>query len=75
MEPINEAGALLLWHQELSRGERTTTTFDDLWEAACYEARARDEVREDQIGAANEDRLRAAGILVQRFAEKENVAA
>jgi hypothetical protein len=32
--------ALDLWRQELAAGQRTTTTFDPLWRAACAEAAA-----------------------------------
>jgi hypothetical protein len=30
--------ALSVWREELARGERTTLTFDALWEVACREA-------------------------------------
>lgn len=32
--------ALDAWRAELARGERTRTTFDALWQAACAEANA-----------------------------------
>ena len=34
--------ALAAWQRELRRGERTTTTLDPLWAAACSEASARE---------------------------------
>ena len=34
--------ALDRWHRELREGLRTTTTFDDLWRAACREAADRE---------------------------------
>lgn len=70
IEPINEAGALLAWQQQMQRGERTRLTFDTLWHAACLEARAREEVAQGLIGAANEDRLEAATLLVRRLSEQ-----
>ncbi len=64
VEPIEPAGAEMVWRGELQRGERTTTTFDELWRAACLEARARDEIAEGLVGAANSDRNEAASILL-----------
>ena len=34
--------ALAAWRDELRRGERTSTTFDALWRAACHQANARE---------------------------------
>lgn len=70
IEPINEAGALLIWRREVERGERKVTLFDQLHYAACLEMRAREEVAEGLIGAANDDRLEAAERLVSHFAER-----
>jgi hypothetical protein len=68
-EPINEAGALLAWQNQMERKERKATTFDTLWYAACLEARARESVRDGLIASANDDRLEAATLLVKRLAE------
>lgn len=68
IEPINEAGALLVWRREVERGERKVSDSDDLSWAACLEARARESVSEGLIVSANDDRLRAAEMLIQYFA-------
>lgn len=68
MKPVPEAGALNLWRREVGLGLRTMYAADDLRDAACYEANARDELRAGMIGAANESRRKAAAILVRRFA-------
>lgn len=41
--------ALDAWHAELRRDERTTTTFDALWSAACAEQWAVDLAQYPQI--------------------------
>lgn len=69
--PINEAGALLMWRREVERRERKVTDSDALHYAACLEARAREEVTEGLVNAANEDRLEAATMLVQYLAEAQ----
>lgn len=71
IEPINEAGALLIWQRELRQNERKATTPDNLWYAACLEARAREEVAEGLIAAANDDRVEAAERLLLYFAEAQ----
>ena len=59
-----EVGALAAWQAEIAAGTRSKSQFDELWRAACLEARARDCDRDGQHGAANEDRLAAAQLLV-----------
>lgn len=62
---IPEAGALHQWQREVGAGKRTRYYADPLYEAACLEARARDEIRDGMIGAANDDRRKAAGIIIE----------
>jgi hypothetical protein len=62
--PITEAGALRQWWRELAAGARTKHDIDPLWRAACLEARARDAIRDGSISAANEDRAKAAEVIL-----------
>ncbi len=55
--------ALSRWHRELAGGERRTTTFDALWQAACAEASARDAAAQGFDQSALQDLDRAAAIL------------
>jgi hypothetical protein len=64
-----EVGALRLWWTELQSGERLRSDRDAIWRAACYEARARDEVRDGLLTAAREDRIRAAEIIADALSE------
>jgi hypothetical protein len=57
--------ALGVWHKELRRGERTRTTFDALWRAACWEQSALDAAALGFGRAAREDLRRAAEILTE----------
>lgn len=66
-EAVAEVGALAQWHREMAAHSRSRLDFDALWHAAALEARARDAVRAGQFGAATEDRLRAAEIILQAF--------
>jgi len=68
VESIAEIGALSEWRRQLRAGERKPTTFDALWRAAMYEERARDELRLDQVSAANESRMQAAELLLGELA-------
>lgn len=68
VEAIAEIGALSEWRRQLRAGERTPLTFDALWRAAAYEERARDELRLDQVSAANESRIMAAELLLGALA-------
>lgn len=67
LEAIAEVGALAQWHREMAAHSRSRLDFDPLWHAAALEARARDAVRAGQLGAATEDRLRAAEMIVRAF--------
>ncbi len=51
----SSSGALARWHAELRRGDRTRTTYDPLWAAACWEA-AGDEGAATDILAADQIR-------------------
>lgn len=65
MKPVPEAGALAEWRKELQEGSRTRLTVDALWLAAVYEAQARDYLRDGMVGAANEERKKAAAIILE----------
>ena len=67
----DEIGALVVWRIELRAGTRRPTDFDPLWRAACYEQRARDELRAGLYAAAAEDRERAALIILDAKARRE----
>jgi hypothetical protein len=69
-EIVTEAGALFLWRREMQRGDRKASTWDRLWHAACLEARAAEDIRAGLIESGNEDRLRAAELIVEHFAER-----
>jgi hypothetical protein len=52
------------WWLELEAGARTIYDTDAVWRAACLEARARDALREGLVAEANDDRRRAAEIII-----------
>jgi len=56
--------ALSLWWHELRRGRRESHTFDDLWQAACAEATARELVGDGLAALARPRLLEAANIIV-----------
>ena len=60
---IAEAGALRQWQREVVAGKRSRFDADPLYDAACLEARARSEIRDGMIAAANDDRRKAAEIV------------
>ncbi len=62
--PVRDIGALTEWWRQLAAGERTTTTFDPLWYAACREAEARDLLRAECPHAADDARTDAANIIL-----------
>jgi hypothetical protein len=62
---IPEVGALAEWRKELREGSRTRLTVDALWLAAVHEAQARDYLRDGMIGATNEERKKAAAIILE----------
>lgn len=59
-KPVGQSGihtpALDAWRRELATGQRTRTTFDALWRAACAEMAAREapvpEIRESCLAEA-----------------------
>ena len=55
--------ALRAWREELSRGERTTETFDALWCAACAEMNAQEAFGNCLRDAARQYLAEAAAIL------------
>jgi hypothetical protein len=61
---VPEVGALRQWRLELEAGSRTIYDTDAIWHAACLEARARDALREGLVAAVNDDRRRAAEIII-----------
>ncbi len=42
MTTPRQLGALRAWRRQIAAGERSTTTYDALWAAACWEMRARE---------------------------------
>ncbi len=58
-----DIGALDEWRRQLAIGERTRTTFDTLWRAACLEAEARDLERLGCANGANAARWKAIDII------------
>jgi hypothetical protein len=61
---VPEVGALREWHRELHNGLRIKFEFDSLWRAACAEANARDYLRQGMVAAANDERRKAAEIIL-----------
>jgi hypothetical protein len=66
---LPEPGALIEWWRELREHRRTKYDFDSLWRAACHEAAARDAIRDGLYMSANDERRRAAEIIVRAAAE------
>jgi hypothetical protein len=64
----NRSLALDCWRAELARGERTATTFDPLWRAACAEASAL-EAEADGLPALAERFRREAQETLRRAAQ------
>ena len=60
--------ALTAWRDELRRGERTPTTFDALWQAACCEANAQEF---EFIPELHERFLQDAQAIIRREAHKQ----
>lgn len=58
-----KAPALDAWRRELARGERTPTTFDPLWRAACEEANALEALAAGLPGLAHGFQRDAARII------------
>lgn len=71
---IPEAGALAQWRKELRDGSRTKQTVDALWLAAVHEAQARDYLRDGMVAAANEERKKAAAIILEAAGIGEQAA-
>ena len=61
---VPEVGALVAWRQELRDGKRTVKVLDSLWRGACFEAAARDALRDGQVSLANKNRRLAAELLL-----------
>jgi hypothetical protein len=68
---IAELGALRQWWAELGVGVRTIHTRDSLWRAACFEARARDSIRDGLARVAQGEVLIAAEIIAAAFGEEK----
>lgn len=68
-EVPNEIGAFQQWQQEVFKGLRKKTDTDALQLAACYEATARDELKQGLQKEAAQSRRRAAEIIVNAVAE------
>ena len=66
--------ALDEWRKELARGERTASTFDDLWKAACAEMNAIEAEADGLPDIAASYRAKAANIL-RRAARAQEAAA
>jgi hypothetical protein len=62
---VPAAGALEEWDRERRAGLRTVYDGDALWTAACYEARADEFLGEGLVKSANEDRIKAAEIILK----------
>jgi hypothetical protein len=62
--------ALAAWRRELAAGSRTTTTFDDLWRAACAEAWAEELAHTPGIAASHR---RIARAIIRRAARRVRV--
>ena len=62
--------ALRAWRAELTAGERTITTFDPLWRAACEEMNALEAASPELAGSY----LREARRIVRAAAQKRRAA-
>ncbi len=63
--------ALETWRAELARGERTRTTFDAVWRAACAEANAAEAFSAGVPGLAGDFLADARSIIRKAAAEQQ----
>lgn len=75
MTPREQSPTLRLWQAELGTGVRTTTTFDDLWRAACLEIEAEEWERDGLPSRADKLRKLAAALIVTAAQRKKGTAA
>ncbi len=66
--------ALDAWRQELRAGQRTATTFDALWRAACAEANAREAEAMGLPGLAVAFQRDARAIIIAESRRQRGVA-
>ncbi len=63
--PADKYAALRAWRHELACGERTPTTYDWLWRAACWEAAALEAERTAHERTVRQYRRRARAIVAE----------
>lgn len=83
-QPLPVGSYLDRWQRELKRGQRTTSTYDLLWQAACWEIAAlahapdsklyRDNAMRAQLvmaGVPSKDLTRAVKDALRRLADEQ----
>lgn len=69
-----KAPALNVWRRELAAGERTATTCDPLWRAACAEANAAEADANGLPQLAHAFRREAYGIVTEAAKRRRGTA-